>query len=342
MQNNNTIKNPRGFPFEYYENEVVTSEMVKQRINVIYMILVTNFIIIFSSNSILDSFNYINKPQSIKVNKIQSKNKKVLSELRGGSDFIEIISRIIFLYTISQSISPTDGFKPVNPAHFNRDVYGYQSPTVSTKLKPNPVDFNNNEQKNLSMDELCKVISPEHTKFRNKYFDDISFKRFDTKEYSIKEFKQLATDPTKNTTNFKRREIDEARAIIQAKLENLIVEPTRPTFEKAKSVNLDFEIKGPAPYKYCDVKHPVGSHILKRQGQSIDIEQMSYDIGKNIVKQKSRFIGKDGGPESPKDVCHLVDMCYVPDNEKSIVRQNILKGALDSGSNDGIKFINHE
>jgi hypothetical protein len=36
-----------------------------------------------------------------------------------------------------------------------------------------------------------------------------------------------------------------------------------------------------------DVKHPVGSEILIKQGQAIDIKTMSYRIGNEIIDQKN-------------------------------------------------------
>ena len=162
-----------------------------------------------------------------------------------------MISRIIFLYTISQSVSLTESFKPnvQNPVYFNRDTYFHQSPAISTKLKSNPVDLNNNQQSEISMDKLCKSISAEHNEFQNKYLKDSTFKRFDTKNYSVERFKKLATNPRSTTNEFQRGAVDEARAIIQAELEKLITEPIRPTSEIANRVDLDFKINGPAPHE---------------------------------------------------------------------------------------------
>ncbi|MFT4612862.1 MAG: hypothetical protein ACI9OT_002253 [Gammaproteobacteria bacterium] len=67
---------------------------------------------------------------------------------------------------------------------------------------------------------------------------------------------------------------------------------------------------------------------------------MAYKMGQKIVQQKHRFVGLENGPVSPQNVGHIVDLCYVPNNEKTIVQQNILNGARDSGSDTGIIFIN--
>lgn len=58
------------------------------------------------------------------------------------------------------------------------------------------------------------------------------------------------------------------------------------------------------------------------------------------MNQKHRFVGLENGPASSENVGHIVDLCYVPGNEKSIVRQNILQGARDKGSDAGTIFLN--
>jgi len=63
---------------------------------------------------------------------------------------------------------------------------------------------------------------------------------------------------------------------------------------------------------------------------------MSYRIGQKIVAQKQRFVGLENGPRGPESVGHIV----VLSSEKAIVKQNILQGALDKGSNTGIIFLN--
>jgi hypothetical protein len=63
-------------------------------------------------------------------------------------------------------------------------------------------------------------------------------------------------------------------------------------------------------------------------------------MGQKIVKQKHRFVGLEDGPVSPENVGHIVDFCYVPDNEKAIVKENILKGARNKDNENGITFLN--
>lgn len=82
--------------------------------------------------------------------------------------------------------------------------------------------------------------------------------------------------------------MDEARAAIQAEMKGIIKNISRIDKPYCKSVDLDFKIDGPGQYTHLDVKHPVGSKILKRQGQTKGLMDMAYDIGK---RQKNRFCG---------------------------------------------------
>ena len=49
---------------------------------------------------------------------------------------------------------------------------------------------------------------------------------------------------------------------------------------------------------------------------------MVSKIGQNIVGQKHRFVGLENGPVSCENVGHIVDLCYVPDNESRLLLQN--------------------
>lgn len=86
-----------------------------------------------------------------------------------------------------------------------------------------------------------------------------------------------------------------------------------------------------------DFKHPVGSAVLKKQNSPFTLEEMAYNIGESILKQKERFCGLEQGPKSRENVLHIVDLCYVPKNEKQIVIEFCIKAAASS---DEIKFLN--
>jgi hypothetical protein len=279
----------------------------------------------------------------------QINQQELLLNLRGGgNDLSEFIIKFLLIWIMSQNYKPTKAFqpKPINHQHLGRQGHVQSNPRIAPKLQENPVDINNLGQGNCrssnhpSMDKLANSLSPEYSQFQSKYYSESLPKRFDTNECSARKFKSLAKDPRVDGVKYDRISIDEARAIVQAKLENLVIKPTRPNMETAKRVDLDYTVQGPAPFTHFDVKNPVGSEILKKQGQTISLEDMAYKIGQNIVNQKHRFVGLENGPVSSENVGHMVDLCYVPGNEKAIVRQTILQGARDKGSDAGIVFLN--
>ncbi len=67
---------------------------------------------------------------------------------------------------------------------------------------------------------------------------------------------------------------------------------------------------------------------------------MASRLGQKLVAQKYRFVGLENGPVGSENVSHIVDLCYVPSSEKAIVKQNVLQGAVDKGSDAGIVFLN--
>ena len=123
-------------------------------------------------------------------------------------------------------------------------------------------------------------------------------------------------------------------------MEGIVDNPQRIEKPICKSVDLDFKVNGPAPYTHMDIKHPVGSEILRKQNRNLDIKTMAYDMGERIVDQKEKFCGLEQGPKSSENVLHIVDLAYVPSHEKEIVKEYCLKEAEDAGSSEGIQFLN--
>ena len=277
------------------------------------------------------------------ISKIRSTTKnKAICNLRGGAEdnfmkaFIKVVCWIIIInykMGVEAFIYPAAGY-------MNHYHYG-PAPRIAPKVLGNPAQANDMGQETKpSMDKFAKSLSPDYSEFLNKYWSDSLPERFNTKKYSTKEFKELATSPRLSKNSINRISIDEARTVTQAKLQSIIINPARPDNKLAQRVDLDFIVDGPEPFTHVDVKTPVSSEILKKQNQVVSIEEMAYNIGKNIVIQKYKFVGEKDGPDGPDNVAHLVDLCYLPSNEKSIVKQKILQGALDKGSDYGIIFLN--
>ena len=259
----------------------------------------------------------------------------------------EFIVKILLIWTMAQNSKLTKGFqaKPMNHQQLTHQIDVRPNLRTVPKLQENLVSKNNpghgscKPNNHVSMDKLANSLSPKYREFQSKYCSSSLSRRFDT-DCSATEFKELARDPRMSGFKYSRTSIDEARAAVQSKLENLAINPTRSDMATARRVDLDYEVEGPSPFTHIDIKNPVGSEILKKQNQTITLQDMSYKIGQDIVAQKHRFLGLKNGPVSSENVGHIVDLCYVPNNEKPTVRNTILQGARDKGSDAGIVFLN--
>jgi hypothetical protein len=274
---NNYAKNKiiKGFPYQYFKKEVLTDEMVEFRIRVIYISFMIYITVTFSVGPMVGP----------------------------------IVGQAVFTSTPTsvERLIPNQLDSQINHQHFGpqrHQGHVQPNPRIAPKLQENPVDRNNMGQENCrssnhpSMDKLANSLSPEYSEFQSKYYWESLPKRFDTNECWARKFKELAKDLRVDGIKYDRVSIDEARAIVQAKLETLVIKPTRPDMETARRVDLDYTVQGPAPFTHFDVKNPVGSEILKKQGQTINIEDMAYKIGQNIVNQKYRFVSLENGPIS--------------------------------------------
>lgn len=207
-------------------------------------------------------------------------------------------------------------------------------------VKINQEQFSGNQKpggSSSSMETMSKRLSPEYTEYQQKFNSPTLSQRFDTKQYDQERFKELAKDPKANKEVFHKTTVDEARTAIHAEIEGLVEKSQRIEQPICKSVDLDFKVDGPAPYTHMDVKHPVGSEILRKQNSPYTLQEMANKMGKRIVDQKEKFCELEQGPKSSENVLHIVDLAYVPSHEKEIVKEYCLKGA---GSSEGIKFLN--
>jgi hypothetical protein len=122
------------------------------------------------------------------------------------------------------------------------------------------------------MDTMANSLSSEYAKYQSNYYPELSPKRFDTNTCSTEKFEKLARDPRANDVKYNRVSIDEARAVVQAELQKIIIEPTRPEKLEARRVDLDYKVKGPGSLTHVDIKNPVGTEALIKQGQTLTVE----------------------------------------------------------------------
>ena len=87
-----------------------------------------------------------------------------------------------------------------------------------------------------------------------------------------------------------------------------------------------------------NILYSVGSEILKKQGRNIKLRTLSSDLGgRHFGLKKKRFCGLEQSFRNMRNVLTIVDLYYVPKNQKEIVKDFCIKGA---GSPEGILFIN--
>jgi len=159
---------------------------------------------------------------------------------------------------MSGGYTTTGGFqpKPITP-QFNCPKKNIR---IGPKLQENPVYRNNSGQGNgkssqhPSMETMANSLSPEYSEFQNKYDQQSLPNRFDTNKCSAKKFKDLAKDSRSNNVKYDRVSIDEARAVIQAELQNVVIQPTRASKLEARRVDLDYKVKGPGLLTHVDIK----------------------------------------------------------------------------------------
>jgi len=212
---------------------------------------------------------------------------------------------------------------------FFEQLMGFDSSTSKLRAGFQPAPF--------KMDTLGRRLSQEYKEYQEQYNTPPFSKRFDTKNYDPVRFKALSQDPHAKRKVYHKKTVDEARSAIQAESEGIIKDAQRIPKPYCNLVDLDFAISGPFPYTHLDFKHPVGSAILKKQNSPFTLEEMAYNMGESILKQKERFCGLEHGPETRENTLHIVDLCYVSKNEKQIVIEFCIRAA---GSSDGIKFLN--
>ena len=72
-------------------------------------------------------------------------------------------------------------------------------------------------------------------------------------------------------------------------------------------------------------------------------ESVAFNMGKDSVDQKGKFIGTDQGPASMGEVVHLYNFENIRNRtETPLLMQAVLNGAGQAGYMDGIIFLNYE
>ena len=157
-------------------------------------------------------------------------------------------------------------------------------------------------------------------------------------------FLELSKNP--QTGEFDEKSIFEVEGGLQGELEGLYSDLRRTNSPK---VDLDFEATSVQTGQTIFVDHKGMIDFESLEDKGIDTssypthESVAFNMGKDSVDQKERFIGLDEGPKSIDDVLHLYNFKNIRNNaEKPFLVQAVLNGAEQAGYTDGIRFLNYE
>lgn len=162
-------------------------------------------------------------------------------------------------------------------------------------------------------------------------------------ECSLERFSDLSTNP--QTGNIDAKSLIEAKGGLQGEAQGMFNNIRRPS---NKNVDLDFEIDSSQGYTHVDYKTPIDfKDLADNKGVDVSnfptLESVAYNMGHKIPGQKTEFCGIEGGPESPNNVLHVVNLDLIRDSDqKQAMMDKVLKGVEDLGcSIDGVYFLNY-
>ena len=190
--------------------------------------------------------------------------------------------------------------------------------------------------------DQCRAPEFDLKKEYENFMQKISEKGYEL-ECSQERFNELYTNP--QTSSIDEKSLIEAKGGLQGEAQGMYKNLRRPS---NKDVDLDFEIDSSKGYTHVDYKTPIDfDDLAEKKGIYISnfpsLETVAFNMGKESVDQKERFIGLDKGPKSRDDVLHLYNFKNIRNNaEKPFLVQAVLNGAEQAGYTDGILFLNYE
>lgn len=190
--------------------------------------------------------------------------------------------------------------------------------------------------------DQCPAPEFDMKKEYGNFMQEISKKGYEL-ECSQERFNELSTNPQTGSPD--EKSLIEAKGGLQGEAQGMYTNIRRPS---NKAVDLDFEIDSSKGYTHVDYKTPIDFQYLA-DNKGIDVsnfpslETVAYNMGKKIPPQKEEFCGLPGGPKSPENVLHVVNLDLIRDsNQKQNMIDSVLKGAEDKSDNTaGIYFLNY-
>jgi len=203
------------------------------------------------------------------------------------------------------------------------------------------VDTGLNAQRGNRRDQ-CPVPEFDMKKQYENFMQEISEKGYKL-ECSQERFNELSTNPQTGSPD--EKSLIEAKGGLQGEAQGMYTNIRRPS---NKAVDLDFEIDSSKGYTHVDYKTPIDfQDLADKKGIDVSnfpsLETVAYNMGKKIPPQKEEFCGLPGGPKSPENVLHVVNLDLIRDsNQKQNMIDSVLKGAEDKSDNTvGIYFLNY-
>ena len=190
--------------------------------------------------------------------------------------------------------------------------------------------------------DQCPAPEFDMKKQYENFVQEMSEKGYEL-ECSQERFNELSTNPQTGSPD--EKSLIEAKGGLQGEAQGMYTNIRRPS---NKAVDLDFEIDSSKGYTHVDYKTPIDFQDLADK-KGIDVsnfpsfETVAYNMGKKIPPQKEEFCGLPGGPKSPDNVLHVVNLGLIRDsNQKQNMIDRVLKGAEEKSDNIvGIYFLNY-
>lgn len=190
--------------------------------------------------------------------------------------------------------------------------------------------------------DQCPAPEFDMKKQYENFMQEMSEKGYEL-ECSQERFNELSTNPQTGSPD--EKSLIEAKGGLQGEAQGMYKNIRRPS---NKAVDLDFEIDSSKGYTHVDYKTPIDFQDLADE-KGIDVsnfpslETVAYNMGKKIPPQKEEFCGLPGGPKTPDNVLHVVNLDLIKDsNQKQNMIDRVLKGAEEKSENTvGIYFLNY-
>ena len=217
-------------------------------------------------------------------------------------------------------------------------------PSNPTPRFPHQLSSNYQNQNNKKKKKNSTQVSEERViEAYQNFISEMNDKGYQA-NISEDRFLELSTNP--QTGVFDEKSIFEAEGGLQGEVEGLYSNLRRTNNSK---VDLDFEATSVQTGQTIFVDHKGMIDFASLADKGIDTsgfpthESVAFNMGKDSVDQKERFIGLNKGPESRDDVLHLYNFKNIRNNaEKPFLVQAVLNGAEQAGYTDGILFLNYE